>query len=84
MQAYFWLLTSHSTSIIQFAYRQRTNKRPWRPARWVGGAYACSEGGGVNRMTSVGVVSLFSVAHMARTTFEKECAVLDFVLPPLL
>ena len=35
-------------------------------------------------MTSVGVVSLFSVAHMARTTFEKECAVLDFVLPPLL
>ena len=35
-------------------------------------------------MTSVGVVSLFSVAHMARTTFEKERAVLDFVLPPLL
>ena len=26
-------------------------------------------------MTSVGVVSLFSVAHMARTTFEKERAV---------
>ena len=31
IQAYFWLLTSHSTSIIQFEYRQRTNKRPWRP-----------------------------------------------------
>ena len=37
-------------------------------------------------MTSVGVVSLFSVAHMARTTFETEQterAVLDFVLPLL-